>query len=568
MHQDTANPSTLNSPHHSAITNIGVLNRDVLLVIFGFMERRDRKQASRVCRTYREALLAQLFANVIWRPALRRFAPESILPYIRQLTITAAGFTSFTDSTADDIRSETATLLRGALPHMRSLRMLTIANNMDGGLWPELVDALNAATSTFTLMLDASWLTGKHFNIPKQSSPLLIDNFDYPFAYFEDTFGPERAICAARRPPLILGREQDNINAVLSACRTTVKQIYVPSELLLRAMDSLAPWGELQELYVEGYWPEEHFHHQSASVLLEATEEDIPSDSTSGDLSLTLNSETEVRSGTGEHSQTTKFLRLLELMPKLRSIGLMLARHPTDPRPLMPIVLNDPSSHPSSPQTFFSSLKSFQMSSIAAEERLLDFLPSSLEKLAVSMYPFERVPNYHRVEMKPGALLAILRRAHLPQLRVLQISYIIRSAVDLVSDEALLTELPSMFPLVEELEIRRCWVHREPGLAGLWDPFPRIRACVSGIKQLCVFRLHPEMPDRFGNPPFSQKSKKYWVHLNKLYDEAKGIVEAAPWLKELSMYLELGTDPAFHWKTWRVCIEDDTTQLYPRPKAP
>ncbi|KAF7332526.1 hypothetical protein MKEN_00134900 [Mycena kentingensis (nom. inval.)] len=510
-------------------TSILDLNHDVLLMIFAYLRHRQQLEVSTACRRFREVLVPRIYSRVIWVPGLRAFPHEYMWPHIRRLRMIGH------EELTDERRVELASELAGAIHTMRFLRDFTIEDVQDG-LWTELLDVFQAARSPVMLDLRSAWVPEDYDQPVRLNSKLTgipISEVDYLLSFVFDELGN-----TMRRPDELLEIEGGNLRNLLGTCRERIQSVSLPGDLLVRAFDAESPWPALKSLFVEGFWPAEH------------------------------------RLGMGDEAESsgaTSLLSLLEAMPNLRRLVLTLLSHETDPGNLLPIISADASSHPSIPESFLRGLEEFDGTALASGERLLDFLPAGLRSLTLRMYPLidPRPRRAVHASITPSILLDSLERATFSSLQTLNIWYTIKSLEHLEDEEPLLSALPRLFPDLQHLELHRRWAHQATGLAGHWDPIPRLRVLLSQFEDLRTVKLNISHPERTRRQPFMYETEEYFAHLRRLYALAEEVTADAPSLESASMYREFGHDRTLYWETWSVGKDDEGTRLLePRPRPP
>ncbi|KAF7294280.1 F-box domain-containing protein [Mycena chlorophos] len=264
--------------------------------------------------------------------------------------------------------------------------------------------------------------------------------------------------------------------------------------------------------------------------------------------------------------ERSPLLAILEAMPNLQSLDFELRHHLRDETPLGGIIctLDGPSS-PKDPDTFLRHLVLFQATSLSSDDRTVHFLPSHLRTCSLIMYP--RVPESHTVLVEPTveAVLESVQRASFSELTTLKLWWVIDKRQDLEREETLLELLPKKFPLVEQFELCRGFNHAADSLRNLWDPIPLLKRLVSQMKHLKIVAFAINPPERFRKAPFFVASRDFRELMVRVYDMALEIVRAAPWIKEIQMYRELGRDPEAYWEAWKVFAVPGQDVRFNRP---
>nr|GAT51573.1 predicted protein [Mycena chlorophos] len=260
------------------------------------------------------------------------------------------------------------------------------------------------------------------------------------------------------------------------------------------------------------------------------------------------------------------FLTVLEAMPNLRKLNLLLRHHADDESPTGGFICaSDGPSIPNSRDTFLRRLVEFQVTSLSAEDRTVEFLPADLKVLSLQKFP--RMPEVNTFLVKPrvAAVLRILEHAWLPLLKTLKLWYVIREQADLALEEKLLDFLPTQFPLVEDFELFRGWDHAADSLAGLWDPVPPMKKLVSRFKSLKTVAIDLDLPERFRTVPVVTVNREFREMMVRVHAMATEIVGEAPRLQSIHIYRELGRDEDYFWETWGVVVGADGKVKLDRP---
>ncbi|KAJ7903273.1 hypothetical protein B0H13DRAFT_2335128 [Mycena leptocephala] len=285
-----------------------------------------------------------------------------------------------------------------------------------GGLWPQLLDAINAAPALAHLVMDHSpWLGESRdvFDLPPTSGlpPLRRLAYIAPHALKNS----DRVITRTTRPFPMLESECQNLRSMLRACGVSLESLTLPGELILLAVDPSLLWNSLRELYVEGYWPD--------------------------------------KAATSLHS-------VLLILHNVRIASLRF--HPVGSGPIFPIVFTEVLSA-SVTDTFLPHLRQFEVASLPPGDLILSALPQGLEKLSVIQYPPPRpLSRYPGHILHSSALLDMLAGVYLPAVIDLELSY----RIDL-SDETFLQCLPCVFPSLQGLEMHR-FIGED--LDHMWNP--------------------------------------------------------------------------------------------------
>ncbi|KAJ7068805.1 hypothetical protein C8F01DRAFT_1119387 [Mycena amicta] len=482
----------------SKVKTLADLNQDVLRLIFGLLPNDELLQLSGLCRRFRNTLVPLLFRRVRWAPTAREFPPNTLWPHIQLFTLVGSKMREIND----EVRARIVDNLHKALPDMKLLYGFIVDETLKGGIWSELLDALETVPIPFRLAIEAFW-DAPPLLLPLRTSPLPLIRLTYPYAFMEDLTNGY----PARRTAETFTLEENNLRVILEASAPTLASLSLPGELFTRSMPTNVRWDALRELYVTGFWPLSEESHgflpaakdtivvtpASSTSAAEATERPGPEANTTlkaiaapstlprspeGMHSVTLAppsppkskpSSSTIPSPSSDksslpHSRRSPMLSVLEAIPNLRIVRLRLDRHVSDAVDPPMIILGSP---PRSPHAFLRNLIEFEATSLSNEDQTLGFLPSQLDTLSLRRRPFNLPKNTRYTVPRPQTVLKMLEHAHFTQLKTLRLWYMIETRDHFESDQALLSRLPEMFPLLEHLEICRLWEHGSTELEGL-----------------------------------------------------------------------------------------------------
>ncbi|KAF7302125.1 F-box domain-containing protein [Mycena indigotica] len=609
---------------HSPVptTSFDKLSHDVLLMIFEQFPYDECLKLATLSRRLRAVLLPVIYRRLGWAPGLVDFPPRRILPFTRVFTLAGHNIRSFTSAQHATIASQ----FRDAFPIMKSLHTFILGGNVADGLWSELLDAFAVLSNPIDLIVHAPWQPDDDEEEPIKLEPrtttLPLRRFSFTVPFIFDVLDREMA----RRLPDVLKLEIQNIRVILAASVPTMAQVEIPGELI-SALDGPV-WTSLTELYLNGLWPtfdgaEGKFpdvgpsleHTSSTPLGVVAWTSSIESSDAAKDPSVptegpppspaiskaenepnpvhvpelpdTFTSTSKVMESSSTPSLTTTanppenashqppstsstkaslILSILERMPNLRLLNMMLVFQKADgPESELPICRPDRS--PSLP--FLQRLTQFQATCLPNDDRIIDFLPPSLELLSLRRYPLSLEDGMRRVWVTPETLLNLLKRAELPNLTTLRFWYLIGSKEELEHEKPLLDLLPKLFPLVQHLEFSRKWDHFSPMLEGCqWDPMPIVCDFFSRFKHLKSILFDASLPERYGWPPESYPSSDFRQMVGRLHGMAGEIVNAAPWVKSIGMYRAFGSDEDLYWEVWDVVSAPEGKVALDRPPPP
>ncbi|KAJ7483962.1 hypothetical protein B0H11DRAFT_2279657 [Mycena galericulata] len=489
------------------------LNDDLLAEIFRRPEinLQDRLQISLTCHHFRELGMPLIFGKHTWSPwrsACRSFPPETLWPHIRVLLVEGTSDWDLLDS---DKRNFMVSQLQVALRKMTAAHTLVFVA-IGGGVWPQLLDTINAAPALTNLVLDDSPWLGKArdvFDLPSKIRLPSLRRLAYiaPHALEQN----DRVLTRIKRPSAMLESECLNLRSILRACAASLESLKLPGELILLAVDPLLAWASLQELYVEGYRPEE--------------------------VSTTLHS-------------------VLLLLPNLRIASLRF--HPFDSSPIPPIVSAE-SFSVSVADTFLPRVRHFEVSSLARGDRVLSALPQGLEKLSVIQYPpLRALYRYPGHILCASAFLDMLAGVYLPAVIDLELWY----RTDL-ADEAFIQCLPRVFPSLRRLEMHR---FIGEGLDDNWNPAPILQHVLAQMKHLRVFSLEPDVPERRHRLPPHCMNHKQARYIRRLRAVSEEIILRTPWLEQIQMYVQEDDDA--YWEKWDVVSDPAGKPSLRSPRGP
>nr|GAT59325.1 predicted protein [Mycena chlorophos] len=383
------------------------LGADVLVLILSKLWMNKRLEVSSLSRKLRMILSPTLFRAVRWAPLRREFPPPAALrPYVQyaphtsskayltysRMIVLAGDMTIVQtergrETTTDLDYAAITAAFREGIPHLPLLTVLELAENMDRGLWPELLEALSLSPTLTRLFIDASWLSSKR-QTPFQLRPTTtrLRMVIYPMTVSEPM---------ARRRPRAIDIEGNNLRIVLESCRGTLENTVIPAELLFRAIDYSMHWSALQTIVVEGFWPYELEEREISPYNTPP-----PQDSRS------------------------PLLRFLEALPNLRSTTLNICAAAEDPDDLAYIV-GPHHAPPLYPDSFLRHLEFFQFSSMQTDERILFFLPRGLRTLTFGQYPLQLDDGAQQPAVTASTLLDVFTQIDFPDLEALEIQYVV-----------------------------------------------------------------------------------------------------------------------------------------------
>ncbi|KAF7302160.1 hypothetical protein MIND_00782900 [Mycena indigotica] len=503
------------------------LNDDVLRAIFSKLHPIDRIIASSVSRRIRTTLVPDIFWSVQWQPPNQSLPSKNLLPYVRTFKLSGnlhdkRQYTTLVNHTTHEA---IVAQLNNALPQLTLLSTFILGSFMLGGLSSEIMKILTRLPTLQRLTLDASWLNDSPFILNPGDCATTLKFIQYTTTYL--TRSSDHGVI--RRSPRKLQIEASNMRHLLAGCHSTLEGIVLPGELLIRAVDISLQWTALRELVVIGLWPE--------------------------DVDTTF------------QDGRSQMLQVLEALPNLYLIRLGILAQINDPQDRTNIIglTHAPPHHPAS---FLRNLRIFKLSSPTEDEQILAFLPSSLECLAFPRYPIERMLDTRTVFPPCSRLVDILNRGHFPSLETLDLIYVVSSMADVEAEGAFVSSLPSKHPNLYFLSIQRLWNHHLPELEDHWEPVPKFRTLLSRLKRLRQFKFNASVPERFGRFPFSGLLEDYHEHIDRLEVLACAITSECPWLEDIAMYRELGSNVLLYWSYWDMVVDDDGTPRLQRRQHP
>ncbi|KAJ7200730.1 hypothetical protein B0H12DRAFT_1331021 [Mycena haematopus] len=476
-------------------------------------------QISMVSRRFRVLLMPKLFSKHTWSPwgphHRLAFPPCQLWPYIRVLVIFGPyEERHFFDG---DHRDFVISRLEPAIRGMDAIHTFVLSS-IPGGVWPELLEAITAAPACVNLVLDDSPWLGKGqdiFDLPPTMAiaPLRRLSYISPYVLAPSEF--PHILERIPRPPPQLESEVNNISSILRGCHSTLEALTLPGELVVRSLAPSLGWTSLRELFIQGFWPDP----AGASLL-----------------SVLLAIPTLRISSFRCHPVPSVYPYLTA-----PSIPYLIV-----PRNILPSSIAD---------RFPPHLQELEIASLAPGDRIFSVLPSGLEKLAVIEYP--PPPNVYRHPLnllRASQFLDALHGVSLPMVTHLEIWYMTD-----IADEQFLRILPSVFPSLEYLEVHR-FVH--PDMDGVWNPAPVLQQVLAQMKHLRVFALEPDPPERRDRLHPRGIDRKYARFIRRLKAVAAEIVQLAPWLKTIQIYVPIDTE--YFWKRWEVVAGPDET-VFLRP---
>ncbi|KAF7294288.1 Aryl-alcohol oxidase-like protein [Mycena chlorophos] len=507
------------------------------------------------------SVLPAVFEHVRWAPALRSYAlpPEGILPFIRLLTLEGITY-PFGDERFEYLdRRRIVTLAAELLPKLTAMHTFSLGDELEGGLWTELVEVLAAAPTLTYLALFSPWETAGTMPEPFRLSPRLVSLPLNTILYRRTLARSTRGPGIGRRTAALVELQGENLRRLTSACHASLEKLLIPGEHLLRAVDPDVDWSRLRTLDVQGLWPQDIFDGADDSEL-------------------------EAQSPSPEARAQTRILRLLEAMPNLRFISLELSVLGHEPEGAT-FLAAPHTLPPRRPEAFLRLLLEFTFCSLVANERILEFLPSGLEFLALARYPTASTKGVIRQPiLRCSEMEQIFSHVDFPLLTSLIFWYRIQDLGDVDAERRLLELIPRAFPRLQTLVIHRLFNHDSPALRELWDPVvsllhihyllyprklivykPRFRSLLSKLPDLRSFFGNFDDPQRHRKYRFrSIHDPGYHTHIERLSKLALDIAaQASPSLKRIAIYRELGRDDAFYWQYWDVVRGEDGNIVLP-----
>ncbi|KAF7302136.1 F-box domain-containing protein [Mycena indigotica] len=591
------------------------LNDDVLSLIFELLNHKERLKVAGLSRRLRDVLLPRIFRGIQWASGIQDFPPRKLWPIVQVFTLSGAGMEEYTP----EIRQDIADRLLNAFPSMKLLHTFIFTHHMTGGMWPELVASFSTLSKPCDLMIDSSWAPGTQEDpiaLEPTTPPLRLSGISYPFPLLPDDDG----LIMLRRTPRLFDYELANLRAVLTAGSETLLAVDIPGEFISALLGTR--WDSLTYLHLYGFWPlfqdftllsvETELSSMpvpstplpAAVPILEPTisssddnakaqEHSTPtrppeapvttfSDSDVG-LSAPLKSVTETASpsdaGTSSPTPGAKslpqeisldtsttptrqrlpILSVLRSIPNLRVLIMKLLHHTNDERPVGAIICDQEASSSSDP--LLPHLLEFTATSLSNDDRTVALLPSTLEVLSLQKYPRTMERGTLRAMPTPSGILAMLQSASFPGLDTLHLWYFVQSPEELDSEKTLLDSIPTMFPLLRDLELCRRWDHDADSLKGLWDPSPRFQKLASELKHLKFVMLDAAPPEQHNKPPVQRSTREFREAMVSLYGIALAVVREAPWIQNIGMYRAYGVDPDMFWEYWDVVVSEGTAGL-------
>nr|GAT59326.1 predicted protein [Mycena chlorophos] len=503
--------------------NLGDLSDAVLGCIVTELPWSTILVVSELSRRLRMVLSPTLFRTVRWAPLRRGFPPEALWPHIEILILAGDMHLIRTESgheTKMDLDYEAITAdAKAGIPRLPALHTLELTLTVQGGLWQELLDVISHVPTLTRLRLHANWFSGRPGRptaVELQSMHTNLQYVEYPFSFPQPM---------ERRHPQMLEVEGYNLRRLLEGCRLTLEKVVLPGELLFRAMEYSQFWSSLQELSINGFWP---------------LEEPAASPS-NGDT-------------------RSQLLRVLEALPRLRVAAFNIYAATSDPR-TMTLIVGPNSGLPCFPEAFLRHLEIFQIPSLRPFERILEYLPRSLQTLSMPQRSRNFSSTLHQPILPASVLRKLLARADFPDLEVLELQYGVGDGEQVDAEHDLLSLLPIKFPQLRRLTVVRIWDHTAMDLWELWDPTPAYKTLLSRLPNLHSFRFNPDDPQRCGLSAFWDYDPPYVAYIERLRTLGEALVRDCPWLVEISLYREFRDDPRWFWEYWEVVTGSEGVRL-------
>ncbi|KAJ7174147.1 hypothetical protein C8R43DRAFT_636550 [Mycena crocata] len=499
------------------------LNDDIILYLSKMLPPETRLELSMVSHRFRRLLIPAIFKTYVWSPwakyKSRPLPPASLRPHIRVFGLSGEGL-PWDEVITTEKRIDVVAQLQKIISQMASVQTFLL-RRIRGGLWSQLLEAISTAPRIYELIIESRWLPeGRgNFDIPATAVRARLRSVAYDTWFIRDP--AKRAIVAMQRPMSMIEIEAQNLCSILGACQSTLETLKIPGEIFLAAMDTSTMWIALQELHVEGFWPQ---------------------------------------------TERSYILSVLRAMPNLRTLRLKLGCFESD---LAPGHLIPPGSSPSLDRdTFLPHLVQFEAACLLPGERILASLPHGLESLSLIHHPTHPIHSFRREIPECSVILDILADVQFSNLTSLELWYRIMEPEELVSDELLLACIPQRFPLLRHLTLHR-WVLPYTTHAYRMDPSPEFRKLLPQLKHLETFSLDPNVNycSQSGPMPYVEEQYAYIVKL--LRKIAEDIVPAIPWLRQISMYRPVAQYTP--WETWDVISlpgESIRLRAHEEPYAP
>ncbi|KAJ7174149.1 hypothetical protein C8R43DRAFT_636552 [Mycena crocata] len=500
-----------------------VLNDDLIIYLSEMLSSETRLQLSTVSRRFRRLLMPAIFRKYVWEPCAtyngHPLPLDSLRPHIRVFSLSGEDL-PWDDVITTEKRIKVVAQLQKIIPQMVSARTFLL-KRIPGGLWPQLLDAIFMAPWIDELILESRWLPEGRgdFDIPATAVRAPLRSVTYNSWFICDP--AKRAIVAMRRPMIMIEIEAQNLCSILGACQSTLETLKIPGEIFLTTMNTSTVWIALQELHVEGFWPQ---------------------------------------------ADRSSVLSVLRAMPNLRTLRLKLGCFEFY---LAPGHLIPPGSSSSLDRdTFLPHLVHFEAACLLPGERILASLPRGLESLSLIHHPTHPIHSFRREIPECSVILDILADVQFSNLTSPELWYRIMEPEELVSDELLLACIPQRFPFLRHLTLHR-WVLPYTTHAYRMDPSPEFRKLLPQLKHLETFSLDPNVNycSQSGPMPYVEEQYAYIVKL--LRKIAEDIVPAIPWLRQISMYRPVARYTP--WETWDVISlpgENIRLRAHEEPYAP
>ncbi|KAJ7468262.1 hypothetical protein B0H11DRAFT_2046069 [Mycena galericulata] len=475
------------------------LNDDVLVEIFRRPELcfEDVLQISLASHHLRALVMPLIFGKHTWSPwrvHWRSFPAQTLWPHIRVFIVVGTNDWGLLDVTQRDFLVSRLQLAVGSMTAAHTF----IFRDIRGGIWPQMLQILVAAPALTHLILKKSpWLgEDQHvFDLPPTLRLPPLRQLSYAAPRY---MAPSHTVMRkTKRPQHMLVSEVHNLRSVLRACHSNLESLTLPGELILRSFDVTLIWNSLRELYIEGYCPD----HAHAQVSL---------------------------------------LSIFRILPNLRIASIRWYAHgPSRSDPIAPKDMEPRSP----PDTLLPRLRQFEVASLVPGDRILSVLPTELERLAIIEYPAPPAAYRHpRHILRASEFLDTLAGVHFPAVTHLELWYKTDS-----SDKHFLRCLARAFLHLRRLEMRR---FIGPDMDPTWNPAPILQHVLAELKDLRVFVLEPDAPERRDRWAMRGIDHKYARYIRRLKAVAEEIVLMSPWLQKIQMYITL--DDELYLQEWKV----------------
>ncbi|KAF7302185.1 hypothetical protein MIND_00785400 [Mycena indigotica] len=439
------------------------LNTDVFSDIFALLNGQDRRALSAASPQLRSLFMPLLFRRVCWQPlSPRGFPPSTLWSYIRTFTVQGcSGLSGFqqTTPTADytkELQAQITSQLNEALPSMTNLDEVRLYD-IPFGPWTEFIESVLLAPSVKRLFLASdpcenpsevslstvSRLSHVSYNIHQPLHHPSDSDWIRSYSAFSNN-------ADIRCPADLVASEGRLARAWLNP--QTLQSLSIPGEFVLEALDLNLRWETLSELHLEGVFP----------------------------LSP---------------KGTPAMLDVLLAMPHLRVGRLRLEQSKGDIG-CREYVTRDALATFTHNKPLLPNLVHFE-APISVNDHILSVLPPPLETLLLIAYPLNNSEFFKRLIIPASALLRLLSAAEFPTLRSLELSYSTKADGELFAEEELLQAIPTMFPALRHLMVRRDAQRDGPDgvhFATGWDPTSHFEALVSKLAHLETFSFDADIP--------------------------------------------------------------------------